>query len=117
MVQTQTQTGLQIRPLGPALGAEIRGVDMGKPIDAATFNALHEAWMQYLVVVLPGQRVSDAQHVEFGGTNRRIVGTANDAQEIAGVVKEPARTSLRDHLLEDRHGQMRLADTGLPFEE
>ena len=65
MVQTQTQTRLQVRPLGPALGAEIRGVDMGKPIDAATFNALHEAWMQYLVVVLPGQRVSDAQHVEF----------------------------------------------------
>jgi alpha-ketoglutarate-dependent taurine dioxygenase len=65
MALAQTQTRLQVRPLNPALGAEVRGVDMSKPMDPATFKELHDAWMQYLVVVLPEQHVSDEQHVDF----------------------------------------------------
>ena len=65
MAQGQTQTRLQVRPLSPALGAEVRGVDMGKPVDAATFAELHEAWMQHLVIVLPRQHITDEQHVAF----------------------------------------------------
>ncbi len=65
LAQVQTQTRLQVRPLSPALGAEVRGVDMSKPVDAATFAELHEAWMQHLVIVLPQQHVSDEQHVAF----------------------------------------------------
>ena len=56
---------LQVRPLNPALGAEVRGVDMTKPMDPATYKELHDAWMQYLVIVLPEQPVTDEQHVEF----------------------------------------------------
>jgi alpha-ketoglutarate-dependent taurine dioxygenase len=65
MTQAQTPARLHVRRLNPALGAEVRGVDMGKPMDATTFKELHEAWMQYLVIVLPEQHVSDEQHVEF----------------------------------------------------
>ena len=65
LAPVQTQTRLQVRPLSPALGAEVRGVDMGKPVDPATFAELHEAWMQHLVIVLPQQHVSDEQHVAF----------------------------------------------------
>lgn len=65
MALAQTQTRPQVRPLNPALGAEVRGVDMIKPLDPATFKALHDAWMQYLVLVLPEQRVTDEQHVAF----------------------------------------------------
>ena len=53
--EQQTPTRLQVRPLNPALGAEVRGVDMRKPIDPATFAQLHDAWMGHLVVVLPEQ--------------------------------------------------------------
>ncbi|MFO1024729.1 MAG: TauD/TfdA family dioxygenase [Acetobacteraceae bacterium] len=56
---------LQIRPLHPALGAEVRGVDMRKPMDADTFKAVHDAWMQYLVLVFPEQRITDEEHVAF----------------------------------------------------
>jgi len=59
-----TQT-ISIRKLHPALGAEIRGVDMGRPMDAATFKAVHDAWMEHLVLVFPDQRISDEQHVAF----------------------------------------------------
>jgi alpha-ketoglutarate-dependent taurine dioxygenase len=65
MALAQTQSRLQVRPLNPALGAEVRGVDMRKPLDAQTHKELHDAWMQYLVIVLPEQHVTDEQHVEF----------------------------------------------------
>jgi alpha-ketoglutarate-dependent taurine dioxygenase len=65
MTQAQTKTRFQVRPLNPALGAEVRGVDMRKPLDADAFRELHDIWMKYLVLVFPGQHVTDEQHVEF----------------------------------------------------
>lgn len=65
MAEAQTQTHLQIRPLNPALGAEVRGIDMAKPLDPATRDELHDAWMKHLVLVFPEQHVSDEQHVAF----------------------------------------------------
>ena len=65
MAQAQTQTRLQVRPLNPALGAEVRGIDMAKPLDAATRDELHAAWMKHLLIVFPGQHISDEQHVAF----------------------------------------------------
>ena len=49
----------------PALGAEIRGVDLRQPIDGATQHAVHEAWMKHLVVVFPDQPITDQEHVAF----------------------------------------------------
>ncbi|MGE0225023.1 MAG: TauD/TfdA dioxygenase family protein [Acetobacteraceae bacterium] len=57
--------GITVRALHPALGAEIRGIDMGAPVDPAVFQAVHDAWMQHLVLVFPEQRITDEQHVAF----------------------------------------------------
>jgi alpha-ketoglutarate-dependent taurine dioxygenase len=54
-----------IRALHPAIGAEIRGVDMRVPMDAETFSQVHDVWMRHLVVVFPGQRITDEEHVAF----------------------------------------------------
>jgi alpha-ketoglutarate-dependent taurine dioxygenase len=56
---------ISIRELHPALGAEIRGVDLRVPMDETTFRDVHDAWMRHLVVVFPEQRISDAEHVAF----------------------------------------------------
>ena len=56
---------MKVRPLHPALGAEVCGIDMREPLDAATFRALHEVWMQHLVLVFPGQPIADEEHVAF----------------------------------------------------
>ena len=56
---------ISIRKLHPYLGAEIRGVDMGRPLDAATFKAVHDAWMEHLVLVFSDQHITDEQHVAF----------------------------------------------------
>ena len=56
---------LQIQSLHFALGAAVRGIDMRAPLDAATFNAVHDAWMQHLVLVFPDQPITDTEHVAF----------------------------------------------------
>lgn len=60
-----TPSRLTVRKLHPALGAEVRGVDMRQPLDAATFRELHDIWMDHLVLVFPGQHMTDAEHVAF----------------------------------------------------
>ena len=54
-----------VRKLHPALGAEVRGVDMRRPLDPAAFRELHDIWMEHLVLVFPDQHVTDAEHVAF----------------------------------------------------
>ena len=56
---------IKVTPRHPALGAEIRGVDMTKPVDPETVKQVHDAWMKHLVVVFPDQKITDAQHVAF----------------------------------------------------
>jgi alpha-ketoglutarate-dependent taurine dioxygenase len=56
---------LNVRPLHPSLGAAVRGIDMRKPLDPETFQAVHEAWMRHLVLVFPAQHITDAEHVAF----------------------------------------------------
>jgi taurine dioxygenase len=61
-----TEAGsLTVRKLHPALGAEVRGVDMRRSLDPQTFHELHEIWMEHLVLVFPEQHVTDEEHVAF----------------------------------------------------
>jgi taurine dioxygenase len=57
--------GITVKQRHPALGAEIRGIDMRQPLDAATVADVSNAWMKHLVLVFPDQRISDAEHVAF----------------------------------------------------
>jgi len=54
-----------VRPLHPALGAEVRGVDMRAPLDPTAFRELHDIWMQHLILVFPEQHITDEEHVAF----------------------------------------------------
>ena len=62
---------LAVRPIEarrrhPLIGAEVRGVDLSRPLDAATRSRIHDLWMQHLVLVFPDQSISDEQHIAFG---------------------------------------------------
>jgi taurine dioxygenase len=50
----------------PLIGAEVHGVDLSRPLDAATRTRIHDLWMQHLVLVFSGQSISDEQHIAFG---------------------------------------------------
>ena len=56
---------ITVTPTGAALGAFIGGFDARRiaPEDA---KALNDAYLKYHVIVLRGQNIDDAQHVEFG---------------------------------------------------
>lgn len=54
-----------IRPTGAALGAEIRGVDLSKPVDDATLRAIEDALHEHEVVFFRDQHISPEQHVAF----------------------------------------------------
>ena len=54
-----------VKSLHPLFGAEIRGVDLSRPIDAATQTAIAQTMDQYGISVLPDQALDDEQQVAF----------------------------------------------------
>ena len=56
---------ISIRRLAPTFAAEVRGVDLRFPISSETFAEIHDAFLEYGVLVLPGQAISIEQHLAF----------------------------------------------------
>jgi taurine dioxygenase len=57
--------GLRVEPVAGALGAEVHGVDLGRPLDPATKQALHDAWMEHQVLFFREQAITVEQHKAF----------------------------------------------------
>lgn len=55
---------IEVRRLGPQIGAEINGVDV-KTLDDATFNAIYRAWLDYNVVAVRGQELELDDFVNY----------------------------------------------------
>ena len=56
---------IEIVPLSPALGAEIRGVDASQPLSEGDFQKILDAWHEHLVILLRGQSLDEDQQVAF----------------------------------------------------
>jgi taurine dioxygenase len=56
---------LDVAPLSGAIGAEIRGVDLGRDLAQEAFAAIHAAFLAHQVVGFPDQRLSPAQQIAF----------------------------------------------------
>jgi taurine dioxygenase len=56
---------IEVVPLSPALGAEIRGVDVSRPLSNAEFEKVLGAWHRHLVILLRGQELDEDQQVAF----------------------------------------------------
>ena len=56
---------MQIKNLDAALGAEVDGLDLAKPLPPAASEAIEAAWRERLVVVFRGQKLSDPQLIAF----------------------------------------------------
>jgi len=53
-----TRTKLEVVPLTKHIGAEIRGIDLRERPDEETIKAIYQAWLDHLVIVFPGQTLS-----------------------------------------------------------
>ena len=56
---------ISITNLDAPLGAEVRGLDLAKPLAQGDVDAIEEAWRTRLVVVAHGQALSDPQLLAF----------------------------------------------------
>jgi taurine dioxygenase len=58
---------ISVTPLTPHIGAEITGIDLREALDAATIAALKRYWLQYVILVLRGQELSQADLLRVTG--------------------------------------------------
>jgi alpha-ketoglutarate-dependent taurine dioxygenase len=65
MTITSSAVDLQYTPLSATIGAEIRGVDLKRPLSDPTVAELHAALLRYKVIFFPGQHLDPAEHVAF----------------------------------------------------
>ena len=88
---------LVVDPLSPALGAEIRGVDIACGIDDRQFADLRQAYIDHGVIFLRDQDITPEQHIAFArrwgeiNVNRFFQAVATHPL-IAEVRKEPGQT-------------------------
>ena len=54
-----------IRPFSGAVGAEIIGLDLSRPINDQDFARIHRAHLDHHVVVFRDQRITPEQHIAF----------------------------------------------------
>lgn len=55
---------IEIVPLGPGIGAEVRGVDLQR-LDDPTFAGIKRAWLAHKVLRIRGQRIDDDALADF----------------------------------------------------
>ena len=55
-----------IEPIGPTIGAELRGIDLSRPLHPQTFQRLAAALWEHKVIYARDQDIDSAQHVAIG---------------------------------------------------
>src|SRR5262245_36066598 len=80
---------IQVTPLSSACGAEIRGVDLSRPLAQDTVQAIRDAWNKYIVLVFRGQEVSQEDQLRFasyfGDLGERKRGKTQLAKKVEGT--------------------------------
>lgn len=85
---------ITVKPISGALGAEIEGVDLSKDLSNETFDDIHQAFLDHIVIFFRDQNLTHEQHKAFG----RRFGTLNihpyvkgmdGHPEIMQIIKEP----------------------------
>lgn len=62
---SQPTQDFDVRPFDAAVGAEIVGLDLSRPLNDADFARVHRAHLDYNVVVFRDQRITPQQQIDF----------------------------------------------------
>ena len=62
----RTPAGLELRPLAPALGAEVARVDLAAPLDDSVVTDIRDAFNRHQVLVFRDQELTPEQQMAFG---------------------------------------------------
>jgi taurine dioxygenase len=93
-------TSIRVSPTGAALGADIEGIDISKPLDDATLATIRQAWADHLVLRFRGQRLDDEQlksfSAQFGTLDHAPLPAAKD-----GHRQDPTYISVISNIVAD----------------
>jgi len=59
------QMPITVTPISSALGAAITDVDLSKELDKEIVSAIKQAWIDNVIIVLPGQQITDDEQERF----------------------------------------------------
>lgn len=79
--------GLEIKPLSPAIGAQISGVDLRQAQDEATFERIRQAWYDHNILLFRCQELSAEDQVRV----------AEGFGELARLHNKPGNAGVTEH--------------------
>jgi alpha-ketoglutarate-dependent taurine dioxygenase len=84
---------IEVTPLSSACGAEIKGVDLTRPLAEATVAAIKDAWGKHLVLVFRGQNLSQDDQLRFAS----YFGTLGDRKKAPEPLRGRAEGTQQDN--------------------
>jgi taurine dioxygenase len=66
-MNVMTEARFEVVPLTKHIGAELRGIDLREKPDDATIRQIYQAWLDHLVIIFPGQQLSQEDLVRVTG--------------------------------------------------
>jgi alpha-ketoglutarate-dependent sulfate ester dioxygenase len=100
MTTTPTPTRFDVRPVTTVIGAEVHGIDLRQPLDAASVEELSAALAEWKVLFFRDQALTRDQHVAFGRAfgaltpGHPIHAAPDDRDEVLVVDTREAKVSL-----------------------
>jgi taurine dioxygenase len=79
---------IQVQPIAGALGAEVRGVDVSRPLAAQVVAEIRQAWLDHLVIFLHEQELTPQALLEFA----RAFGEPMEYPQLKGLPECPLVT-------------------------
>jgi taurine dioxygenase len=86
---------LVVKPLSPALGAEITGVDLRETLPPETVAAIVDAWHEHLVLLFRDQSLSEEDQIRFA----KYFGTLQTRTRPASARTEGAHIKFPEHTM------------------
>ena len=65
LTPSRNTQGVKVIPQSGSIGAEIRGLDLSRPLDGDSFERLNRAFLDHQVIFFRGQRLSPRQYQDF----------------------------------------------------
>ena len=100
-----TNTYVEVVPLTLHIGAEIRGVDLSKPLPPEQLKEVRDAFLKWKVVFFRGQNLDHAQHVamarQFGEPTigHAVFGHVEGYPEVYSVAKNRTANENREQMM------------------
>lgn len=95
--------GFEVEPLDATFGAVVRGLKLSE-LDDAGFRALYDTWLEYALLIFPGQHLAKSEQVAFA---RRFGALEFDLVALSNVKDDGSlRTSDADDMVKILKGNM-----------